>query len=492
MRAGVRDIGRRHERRGWARDLVLFLPLGLVLAALCFVAPAAAQSGGPPVFPDSASVLEVGRSPDGVETYVAVRRPALAAGEVVAANLVVWIYDRYIRENGTNPGFRIGFNSFEENIKNGFEWDDNNFSTNQFAHPFHGSLYFNAARSNGMSYWESIPFAWAGSFMWEYFGEVHHASMNDWIATSMGGNTLGETLHRLSVMLTDNTATGSSRTWGEVGGTLINPVRGFTRLVTGDFNRVHPNPPDRFPHSSSISYRVGLRTVGDENLWTADTSRVFMELTTNMGDPFAGDTKKPFESFDFHLQLNFGDKATLGRAQASGLLFAAPVFGTEGARHLVGATQHFDYFNNNAFELGGQSLAASFFSQMRSGPDFAVRTQLHLNAVVMAGTKSDYPSISGREYDFGPGLGFKFGGTFYYKRHPFLTLAHSQFWIHSVNGNSAEHLISGSRARIDIPLTRGFSVGADYVLYLADRNYRDFPDVHQRVPELRTGISFNL
>ena len=134
MRAGVRDIGRRHERRGWARDLVLFLPLGLVLAALCFVAPAAAQSGGPPVFPDSASVLEVGRSPDGVETYVAVRRPALAAGEVVAANLVVWIYDRYIRENGTNPGFRIGFNSFEENIKNGFEWDDNNFSTNQFAH----------------------------------------------------------------------------------------------------------------------------------------------------------------------------------------------------------------------------------------------------------------------------------------------------------------------------------------------------------------------
>src|SRR6186713_2975142 len=93
-------------------------------------------------------------------------KPLRALGEVVGTNLVVWIYDRYIRENGTNPGFRIGFNSFEENIKNGFEWDDNNFSTNQFAHPFHGSLYFNAARSNGMSYWESIPFAWAGSFMW--------------------------------------------------------------------------------------------------------------------------------------------------------------------------------------------------------------------------------------------------------------------------------------------------------------------------------------
>jgi hypothetical protein len=492
----VRDAGTKcgevEGKRGQVR-LAAILVVGVVLAALTLLVQAApAQEGGPPVFPDSTSALETGRSPDGVETYVAVRRPWLAAGEVVAANLVVWIYDRYIRENGTNPGFRIGFNSWEENIKNGFEWDDNSFSTNQYAHPFHGSLYFNAARSNGMTYWESIPYTWAGSFMWEYFGEVHHASMNDWISTSMGGNTLGEALFRLSTMVTDNTATGSGRTWGEVGGTLISPVRGFTRLVTGDFNRVHPNPPDRFPRSSSVAYRIGLRTVGEDHLWTADTTRVFMELAANMGDPFQGDSEKPFDSFDFGAQLNFGDKATLGRVQTSGLLFASPVMGTNDSRHLVGATQHFDYFNNNAFELGGQSLAATFFSQMRSGENFAIRTQLHLNGVVMAGTKSDYASISGREYDYGPGLGFKFGGTFYYKSHPFLLLSHSQFWIHSVNGNSAEHLISGTRARVDVPLTRGFSLGADYVLYLADRNYRDFTDVHQRVPELRTGISFNL
>lgn len=498
MRAGVLDTRRetrerepvRKRLRSWiARSVWAALALlGILTAAVSILAPTAAAQ----LLPDSASVLHSDRPAGTTDTYVAVRRPWLAAGEVVAANAVVWVYDRYIRENGTNPGFRIGFNSFEENIKNGFEWDDNNFSTNQFAHPFHGSLYFNAARSNGMNYWESIPFAWAGSFMWEYFGEVHHPSMNDWIATSMGGNTLGEALHRFSVMLTDNTASGSGRTWGEVGGTLINPVRGFTRLVTGDFNRVHPNPPDRFPRASAISYRAGLRTVGQDHLWSADTTRVFMELAASMGDPFAGDREKPFDSFDFGLQLNFGDKATLGRAQASGLLFASPVMGTEDSRHLIGASQQFDYFNNNAFELGGQSLAASFFSQMKASENFAVRTQLHVNAVVMAGVSSDYESISGREYDFGPGLGFRFGGTFYYNRHPFLTLTHSQFWIHSINGNSAEHVVSGSRARVDVPLTRGFSIGADYVLYLADRNYRDFPDVHERVPELRTGISFNL
>jgi len=427
-----------------------------------------------------------------VDTYVSVKRPFLAATEVVAVNAVVWIYDRYIRENGTNPGFRIGFNSWEENILNGFEWDDNNFSTNQFAHPYHGNMYFNSARSNGFNYWESIPFAFAGSFMWEYFGEVHHPAMNDWIATSVGGTTLGETFYRLSVQISDNTATGSERTWRELGATLVNPVRGFTRLVTGDFTRVHANPTDRFPSRQNAVYRVGFRTVGEENLWTADTSRVFMELAFAVGDPFEGDRKKPFDSFEFGMQVNFDDKTGLGRAQAVGLLTASPMLQTEKSEHLIGASQHYDYFNNNAFELGGQSVGGSLLSQMKAGDDFEMRTQLHLNAILMGATKSDYRSISGREYDFGPGLGYKFGGVFLYKGHPFLVLSHSQNWIHSINGTSAEHVLSGTRARVDIPLTRGFSIGADYVLYVADRNYRDFPDVHERVPELRTGISFNL
>jgi len=455
--------------------------------------PARAQDGGgPPVLPDSGAVQKLGTSPEGVETYVAVRRPWLAAGEVVATNVVVWTYNRYIRENGSNPGFRIGFKSIAENYKNGFEWDDNSFSTNQFAHPYHGNLYFNAARSNGMTYWESIPFTWAGSFMWEYFGEVHHPAMNDWIATSMSGNTMGEALFRFSQMATNNTATGSARTWGELGGTLLNPVRGFTRLITGDFNRVFPNPSDRFPHSSHFAYRIGGRTVGKDNLWTADTTKLFMEMAASVGDPFQGDNKKPFDSFDFGAQLNFNDKSTLGRVQVDGLLVSSKIVGDANSQHMIGITQHYDYFNNNAFELGGQSLGATFLSQMRATKRFAIRTQLHLEGIVLGATKADYASISGRSYDFGPGLGFEFGGTFYYDNHPFLILSENEFWIHSVNGTVAEHYLSGTRARLDLPLTHGFSIGADYVLYTADRYYTDFPDVHQRVPELRTGVSFNL
>jgi len=34
--------------------------------------------------------------------------------------------------------------------------------------------------------------------------------------------------------------------------------------------------------------------------------------------------------------------------------------------------------------------------------------------------------------------------------------------------------------------------GSEYVLYLADRHYADYPDVHTRNPELRAYVSWIL
>ena len=233
------------------------------------------------------------------DTFFVKKNPLRTSVEVVGVNTLIWFYDRYIREGGTNPGFRISFNSWAENLANGFEWDDNSFTTNQFAHPYHGSLYFNAARSNGYSFWESIPWTFGGSFLWEYFFEVHHPSMNDWIATSMGGVTMGEMLHRLSLTVWDNTATGSGRNWREVGGFVINPMGGLNRLIDGDWGRVYANSPDRLPLNFRSQMDLGIRTVADDRLWSTDTTRVYAKFEWEYGDMFFGDMGKPFDYFDF-------------------------------------------------------------------------------------------------------------------------------------------------------------------------------------------------
>ncbi|MBK9113955.1 MAG: DUF3943 domain-containing protein [Nitrospira sp.] len=43
-------------------------------------------------------------------------------------------------------------------------FDNDQFSVNQFLHPYDGSVYFGLARSAGLSFWESSLYGVAGSF----------------------------------------------------------------------------------------------------------------------------------------------------------------------------------------------------------------------------------------------------------------------------------------------------------------------------------------
>src|SRR5688500_1882024 len=74
-------------------------------------------------------------------------RPLLAAAEVMFTNVVLnrinlWVFDA--------EWARISGESFSRNLRVAWEWDDDKFETNMLGHPFNGSWYFNAGRSNGL------------------------------------------------------------------------------------------------------------------------------------------------------------------------------------------------------------------------------------------------------------------------------------------------------------------------------------------------------
>jgi len=420
------------------------------------------------------------------------KRLLLAATEIVGLNTAIWAYNRYLRQDGQNPGFRISLDSWQENFQNGYEWDDNSFATNQFAHPYHGSMYFNSARSNGYDFWESVPFAFAGSFMWEHFYETHHPSYNDWVATSIGGTTLGEMMWRLSSMILDNTATGGGRRWREVGGLLVDPMRGLTRMVTGEWSRVGPNPEGRFPNAQALQLDAGLRTVGEDKVWDNDTTRVFVELQGFYGDPFKGDRKKPFDSIELGAMLNFGEASTLAGIKAHGLLGATQLKKSENTEHLLGAFLNFDYANTFAYESGGQSVGAGLLSRFSNTALGTIGTQVHLNGIILAGVKSDYGSFTGRDYDYGPGASAGISAGLIRHGRPWLFLGHNQFWVHTLNGTAGDHHLSITKVRLLVPIANALDVGAQYQLYLSENNYEDFEDTHHRYPEVRGFISLPL
>src|SRR3954466_10588359 len=106
-----------------------------------------------------------------------------AVGGVVAVNSLLWFYNWHVEGMAWA---NVGTNSWWANLHDGFTWDDDAFGVNQVAHPYHGSLYFNAARGSGYNFWGSTPFVAAGSLGWELFAENVRPSLNDLINTTLG------------------------------------------------------------------------------------------------------------------------------------------------------------------------------------------------------------------------------------------------------------------------------------------------------------------
>lgn len=189
--------------------------------------------------------------------------PWRAAAEATGINVLVHSFDRFVlKEDFAKSTFK----TIWHNATHGFVWDNDQFSTNLFAHPYHGNLYFNSARSNGLSFFESAPYALGGSLMWEIAGEVEPPALNDLIATTVGGIAIGEITHRLSALVYDDRKRGFRRFLREFVGTLINPMGGLNRMIDGDAWRVRSeyykyHDYNRFPVHFYLT--VGSRYLAD-------------------------------------------------------------------------------------------------------------------------------------------------------------------------------------------------------------------------------------
>lgn len=142
------------------------------------------------------------------------RSYVIPAGELIGYLLLLNQFDRHFVE--PNEIYRTGTKSFRTNLTDS-KWvvDNDPFATNQFLHPYGGSIYYGLARSTGLNFWESLGYATAGSFLWELGGETGPPSINDQITTPIAGTFLGEPLFRMASLLLRATVAGrsSGRNW---------------------------------------------------------------------------------------------------------------------------------------------------------------------------------------------------------------------------------------------------------------------------------------
>ena len=114
----------------------------------------------------------------------------IPGAEILAYLLLLNQFDRHYTE--PTEVYRTDGNTFWQHLTDS-KWvlDNDQFSVNQFLHPYSGSIYYGLARSAGLTFWESFLYSVAGSFLWEMGGEKTPPSINDMIATPIGGTFLG-------------------------------------------------------------------------------------------------------------------------------------------------------------------------------------------------------------------------------------------------------------------------------------------------------------
>jgi hypothetical protein len=397
-----------------------------------------------------------------------------------------------------NEYSKISLQSWKANLENPWQWDNNHFINNQFSHPYHGSQYFNAARSNGYNFWASSVFPWVGSLMWEYFGEQYAPAPNDLLNTALGGMNLGESLWRLSSLVLDNQAQGRERVFREIGAGLLNPTRGFTRLVTGDTGRQGDNPeewrPTHFQGVLDIGYRRSAATLSGLE---QSTSQGFAGLSLAYGDVFDDTRRTPFSYFAFRLELARPGETglqtkTITTLQSVGTLHVWNLGDSEHSHYKFTSLLTYDYLDNPAYELGGQGVAFGLMAAPLDNGAFRVNVDALARGYAIAATFSDYyKSDLGRNYDYGPGYGAFGSARLTWKGYASLATTGNMLWIETVSGVSGRHYESYWGADLRAYVGR-IGLGGLYRRYHRHSMYDDFAPVTFDASETRVFLTFAI
>ena len=221
---------------------------------------------------------------------------------VTLAGVTTNLIDHYI----FNFDFsRVGFNSWRHNLETGWEWDNDRFAMNNFFHPFSGGIYFNAARANGYTFFESVPFSALGSLEWEYFGETTLPSYNDLINTTINGAFLGEIFYRLGSNILDDQTTGFNRFLREAAVAVITPTRFLSRLLQGEVFRLTPEEVYQ-KEPLNITLAAGYHRINEGRSLQKASNSFNFNLNLDYGNPFEKISRKPYDYFKLQSDFNIG------------------------------------------------------------------------------------------------------------------------------------------------------------------------------------------
>ena len=421
-------------------------------------------------------------------------RPWLVPIEIVGLNMGIWAWDRYVARA---PWAYINWSTVRNNFRQFFAFDSDAFFTNFFLHPYHGSLYYEAARSLGMNYWLSSFSAFGGSLMWELFLENERPSTNDLIMTTTGGIFWGEFLFRMSSLVLDDGASGGGRFLREALGFLVCPLRGLNRLIFGDAWRVDPMSRQiHQPLKGRAELTGDLVAENDSFSGTRLSPGVALEFTYGDDRRYAP-ACNPFDLILLRTSVRSGAGLTCFLVDGRGLITGRGRSYASGRSSLFGLFQNFDYIKNEEIELGGTSLTAGLISYFPLGPRWLLRTSVQAGAMVFGASNNTHTEIASRDYNYGLGPVAKADAELAHSRFGSLALALRYYVIYTIESGAFDpaethdHL-AVIEASYGIPVFGSVGLRVHYGLDLRHIRFEGFPAINQSLSRLGLAATFSF
>ena len=451
-----------------------------------------------------------------------------AAAEATCINVGVQLFDRY----GLNSDFaQTTLRTLKRNFTDGMVWDNDYFITNLFAHPYHGNLYFNAARTNGLTFWESGAYALGGSLMWEFLGETEPPAINDVIATSCGGMAIGEMTHRLSLTILDDRDHGFRRFMREAAAAIVNPIQGLHRIFSGDAWRIrhdHYRYHDYDKIPVDVSFSAGWRYLADNGALFRGVHAPYVNMTLTYGTSVDGDRhNNPYDFFDVDGTFGIGGgQPFVNSLQIVGRLWSTPILDHKDMAGEFGIYQHFNYYDAEPIEDGSTltpyriSEAAGFgpgfiLSLPQTGGLSKLEQRIFLSGILLGGTKSDYFNVIERDYNMGSGFSIKSKTQLDFGRFGRFILNAKYFRLYTWKGYEGKDLqayadgtkdlhylnVQGDRSNaallvvnpvMEIHLARQWSVSLSGAYYSRRTYYKYYDKVHANTFETKIGLNVRL
>lgn len=449
-------------------------------------------------------------------------QPWKAAAEAAGINVLVHCFDRFVLGEDFA---KVTFKTIGKNFEHGFVWDNDQFSTNLFAHPYHGNLYFNAARSNGLSFWQAAPYALGGSLMWEFCGEVEPPAINDLMATTFGGMAIGEVTHRLSALLLDDRTHGIGRFLRELAATAVNPMGGFNRIVSGEAWTIRRrgykyHDYNRLPVSFALS--VGNRYLADDGAMFRGEHQPYITFGIEYGDAFNTTENRPYDYFTASATFGFtGNQPFVNGFHLTGRLWGAPI---QESRHMdteFGVFQHFNYYDSKPVKDGSRQTPYRISEAAAFGPGLIYRFQdvgsierleqrVFVDGILLGGTKSDYYNVIDRDYNMGSGYSVKLQSVMVFRSIGSLAFVADYYRLYTWKGyeqkdlstvnplflnaqgdkSNAELLVLNPTLHLRMKANVALQLAGSY--FIRNTRYKYHPNVKTNTFEVKMGLAMEL